>query len=183
MPKQGTLARDRMLEALDHLDGLLEKRVTLIIGGGGAMVLAHQFPLVTEDIDAIPKGMDLNEIDSLIKRVAQELSLPPDWLNPYFSTFTHTLPSDYGDRLISVYAGKNLAALALSKEELLIMKCFAHRQKDVPHSKALIEKGAEVEFVEKHLDSLLEENVPGSQEALDFLDDVLDQMPGSGEPN
>jgi hypothetical protein len=52
------LTKDLMLKALLALDRKLNKKVTLIVGGGGAMILAHEFPLATSDIDAIPKGME-----------------------------------------------------------------------------------------------------------------------------
>lgn len=164
-----------MRKALQRLDEILERELTLIIGGGGAMILAHHFPLSTTDIDAVPKGMDLAALDQYVKRVAEDLALPGDWLNPYFSTFAHTLPSDYGARLIEVFGGRHLTALALSKEEMLIMKCFAHRQKDVAHAKALIKAGADVARVEKHIQSLQKKRIPGAAEALDFLDDVMEQ--------
>jgi hypothetical protein len=140
-----------------------------------AMVLAHQFPLVTADIDGVPGlGMTVEELDPLIKEVAAELSLPKDWLNPYFVTFTHVLPMDYGSRLKLVFDYRFLSVHALSKEDLLIMKCFAARLKDQPHVRALIRSGADVPFVEAHIESLKKKSIPGAQKALDFLDEVLD---------
>lgn len=165
-----------MRQALSKLDEVLESPLTLIIGGGGAMILAHHFSLSTTDIDAVPKGMEFFELDRYVKKIASMLSIPSDWLNPYFVTFSYTLPSDYGSRLIKVFEGKKLIAWALSKEEMLIMKCFAHRQKDVAHAKALIRGGANTALVEKHIEFLSSKRIPGSREALDFLDDILEQL-------
>lgn len=165
-----------MLSALRHLDQKLSSPVKLIIGGGGAMILAHHLNLATSDIDGIPTGIEIMNLDPLVKEVASELNLPPDWLNPYFSTFTHVLPPEYGSRLESVAQFTNLEVLALSKEDLLIMKCFAGRQKDVSHMKALIKKGAKLSVVETHLELLKKRNIPGTSQALDFLDDVMDQI-------
>ena len=177
----GPLTAQIMKKALSRLDGLiLETRpgadIQLIMGGGGAMILAHGFPLGTTDIDALPKGMTIAELDPLVKRVAEEQKIAHDWLNPYFSTFVHTLPSDLAIRLIEVFRGKRLVARALGKEEMLIMKCFAHRQKDVGHAKALIRGGAKLAAVELQLERLRKKGIPGSAEALDFLDDVLEQL-------
>ncbi len=172
----GPLTKDIMRKALGRLDELLPNSVTLIMGGGGAMILAHGFPLGTTDIDAIPKGMDTAELDVLTRQIAQEQKLVSDWLNPYFSTFAFTLPSDYGDRLVEVFRGKHLAVQALGREEMLIMKCFAHRPKDVGHAKALLKKGANVTKVEAHIETLLKRGIPGSQAALDFLQDVVEQQ-------
>lgn len=170
-----TLTQQKMMESLEALDGLLNSKVTLIIGGGGAMVLAHKFPLATEDVDAFSKGIELDKLDELVKQVAKKLGIPPDWLNPYFSTFTHVLPSDYAERLVNVGKFKNLTVQALGTEDLLIMKCFAGRAKDIPHAKALIKSKPNLKFVEDHIYGLSKRKIPGSDRALDFLDDLLDQ--------
>lgn len=168
------LTKKRMLEALTCLDKPLPKSVRLIMGGGGAMILAHQFPLATTDIDAVPKGMTIEELDPYVKQVGLDLNLPGDWLNPYFSTFAVNLPSDFETRLIQVYLGKNLSVMALGKEDMLIMKCYAHRSKDIGHARALLKLGADTDFVEKHIEALKRKQIPGCKEALDFLDDLLD---------
>lgn len=108
----------------------------------------------------------------MLNKSAKSLTCPPDWLNPYFLTFTHTLPQDYGQRLIKVFDGRSLEALALGREDLLIMKCFAGRAKDIAHARALIKAGANIKFVEKHIESLKKKRIPGTDKALDFLDDL-----------
>ena len=141
------------------------------------MLLGHHFPLATTDIDGIPGvGMTMEELDPLVKEVANELKLPKDWLNPYYVTFTHVLPRDYNTRLVSVFQFSRLAVEALSKEDLLIMKCVAGRIKDQPHAKALIQSGANIQFVEKHIESLRIKGIPGAEKALDFLDEILDTV-------
>ena len=84
------------------------------------------------------------------------------------------LPPDYGERLISVFQGKNAKALALGKEDLLVMKCFAGRQKDVPHARVLVKNKADTAFVEKHIRSLMKKRIPGSDQALEFLHEIED---------
>lgn len=170
------LSAEIMKLALSALDKKISKKVTLIMGGGGAMILAHQYALATTDIDAIPKGMEIQELDPFVKTIAIELNLPGDWLNPYFSTFSHTLPVDYSQRLIRVFEGKYLTVEALGKEEMLIMKCFAHREKDVGHARQLIKLGANLKLVESQIETLRAKKIPESQAALDFLDDILEQM-------
>lgn len=167
------LSKEIFMKALTRLDELLPASLTLIAGGGGAMVLAHSFPLATADLDAIPKATSPDEIDPLIKQIAKEQNLPADWLNPYFATFTHTLPSDYGIRLIQVFKGKNLTVEALGREDLLIMKCFAGRPKDVAHARALIKAGADIDFVTKHIESLQKKKIPGALKAIDYLDELM----------
>lgn len=168
------LTKEIMLKALRRLEQLLPHQITLIIGGGGALLLTDQFPLATADIDAVPKGIGTDELGDYVKQVAMELAIPGDWLNPYFSSFTHVLPQDFETRLIEIFVGVKLKVRALGKEDLLIMKCFAHRQKDIPHARALIRNGANSQFVSDHIEGLKKHKVQGIQAALDFLDDILE---------
>ena len=170
------LSKTLMKEALSKLEAELKTPIQLIIGGGGAMVLAYEFPLATSDIDGIPKGFDLSDIEKQIKIVARELDITPDWLNPYYSAYTHVLPSDYNKRLRTVFSKKNLTALALGPEDLLIMKCFARRAKDMGHIHVLLKQKPDLELVTSHLEKLIEKRIKGAKEALDFLEELLDQV-------
>lgn len=162
-----------MMTALTHLDQKLQKSVRLIVGGGGALLLAHHFPLSTQDINAVPtSGATIDELAPLIANVAKELGLPNDWLNPFFSTFTHVLPPDYGTRLIDVGKFKWLKVSALSKEDLLIMKCFAARQKDIIHARALLKGGADLKIVKAQIDFLKTKKIPNADIARKFLADL-----------
>lgn len=168
------LTKNQMLQALTALNLKLTQKCQLLIGGGAALLLSNYFPLATSDIDALPKGISTDELSALIKQVALELGLSGDWLNPYFATFTHVLPLDFEVRLSTVFEGSNLIARALGKEDLLIMKCFAHRQKDIPHARALIRKGVDLNIVETQLELLQKNKAHGVAEALEFLDIILD---------
>ena len=169
------LNKKMMMKALNLLDRHLNFEVRMILGGGGAMVLAHDYPIGTYDIDAVPIKIDFSKLDVFVKKIAKELSISPDWLNPYFATFAHTLPSDYSSRLITVFDGHNLKVEALGREDMLILKLFAGRQKDVAHARLLINKGANLKFIEKHLNTLKKKRIPGVDKALDFLDDLSDE--------
>jgi len=174
----GPLTAEIMKTALQRLDELSPVELQLIMGGGGAMILAHGFPRGTTDIDAIPRGMSLEVLDPLIKQIALEQQLPTDWLNPWFATFSHTLPPDYGSRLISVFKGRRIEVQALGREDMLIMKCFAHRQKDVGHAKALIQGGTDTDLVFAHIEKLGGRGIPLADQALAFLEDVMEQVDG-----
>lgn len=169
------LDRELLARAFTELDRRLPGPVTLIVGGGTAMLLAHGIPVRTTDVDAYPTGATFEAMDPAIKQVARELGLPADWINPHFATFAHVLPSDYGSRLKSVFSGERLSVQALGAEDLLVMKCFAGRAKDVGHAKALLRRRPDLSIVEDRLQALLEKRVPGAREALDFLDDVSEQ--------
>ena len=167
-----------MQAALAALDGKLKTKGNLLLGGGGAMLLAYGFPLSTMDLDALFFRCAIRESDvqNEIHAVADELKLPHDWLNPYFESFLYTLPKDYESRLKSVYDGNKLSVYALGLEDLLILKCFAGREKDIPHARAIIKKGADPDFVRRHIIELQALSVPRAREATDFLDDLLYEL-------
>ena len=176
----GPLTKEIMLAALAALDRNLararpDETVSLIMGGGGAMILAHGFPKGTTDIDAIPRGMSPDVLTPLVHAIANEQALPADWLNPYFATFSHVLPEDYGARLVEVYSGPHLKVEALGKDEMLVMKCFAGRAKDIPHARALIKGGADLNRVQDRIETLKKKKIPGADKAMEFLEELLDE--------
>ena len=158
--------------AFRALDARVEAPVTLIVGGGTAMMLAYGLPVRTTDVDAYPFQGRLEDLAPLLREVARELGLPPDWLNPHFETFAHVLPRDYGSRLKEVFAGARLRVMALGVEDLLVMKCFAGREKDVGHARALLRRKPDLGIVERRIEELVEKRVPGAMDAADFLDDL-----------
>lgn len=161
--------------AFKALDARLEAPLTLVVGGGTAMMLAYGLPVRTTDVDAYPARGRLDDIAAPIREVARELDLAPDWLNPHFETFAHVLPADYGARLKELFAGHRLRVSALGVEDLLLMKCFAGREKDVGHARALLRRKPDLRLVEKRIEELVERGVRGAREAADFLDDLSEE--------
>jgi len=166
----------RMRQALAGLDRLMDSPATLVVGGGAAMILAYDHPLATQDVDAFAArgGLRMADLDKLAKRVATELDIEPDWLNSHFETFTGVLPNDYASRLRPVYRGKWLQVQALGPEDLLVMKCFAARDKDLPHARRLLRTKLDLDLVDRHLHSLIERRYPKGERAADYFDDLRD---------
>lgn len=164
--------------AFKALDQRLHHPLRLIIGGGAALMAAYEIPVKTKDVDGVPDktSMDFADFKREVEAVGRQLDLPPDWLNDYFGTFMFVLPADYGTRLKTLYKGKNLEACALGKEDLILMKCFAGREKDIPHARALMRKEPDLTIVDHRLHELMEKNIPGSQKAADFFDDLCSEM-------
>jgi len=177
MAKHAPLDATGMKRALALLDDDLTTAARLIIGGGAAMVLAYNHPLATQDIDAFAAkgGLRISDLDSSAKKIAKKLNIEPDWLNSHFDTFTAVLPSDYASRLRTVFSGKHLTVDALGPEDLLIMKCFAGRDKDLPHARALLHKLSDTAVVDRQLGLLVERRYPGAEKAADFFDDLRDR--------
>ncbi len=161
-------------DAFDELDALLPRPVTLVVGGGTAMMLAYGLPVRTTDVDAYPKETSFEEIQPAIHAAARKLGLAPDWVNPYFETFAYVLPSDYGARLRPLFDGERLRVRALGVEDLLVMKCFAGREKDIGHARALVRRKPNLAIVERRLQELADKRVSGAQDALDFFDELVE---------
>lgn len=168
-----------MLVALKALDKHLTKPTQLLIGGGAAMALAYKLPLSTADVDALVFRSEItqSELTPFIHKVSDELHLPKDWLNSHFNTFLFALPPDYSDRINLVYEGAHLKAFALGREDMVILKCMAGRDKDLPHAKALMKPGINRKIVEKHLQTLVDRSIPKADQAMDFFDELCDQVP------
>ncbi len=161
--------------AFRALDARLEAPLTLVVGGGTAMMLAYGLPVRTTDVDAYPARGRLEDIAPKLRAVARELGLAGDWVNPHYETFAHVLPADYATRLREVFAGEKLRVMALGVEDLLVMKCFAGREKDVGHARALLRRKPDLSVVERRLEELVEKRVPGALDAADFLDDLTEE--------
>jgi predicted nucleotidyltransferase len=171
------LDKTRMLRALSLLDQRLNDSARLIIGGGAAMTLAYQHPIATQDVDAFAAkgGLRMLELDPVAREVADELQIEPDWLNAHFETFTAVLPRDYATRLKEVFEGKHLRVDALGPEDLLVMKCFAGRDKDRPHARKLLRLAKDLNLVDKQLEYLVEHRYLGAERAADYFDDLRDE--------
>jgi predicted nucleotidyltransferase len=171
------LDKTRMLRALALLDQRLSDSAHLVIGGGAAMTLAYQHPIATQDVDAFAGkgGLRMLELDPAAREVAEELQIEPDWLNAHFETFTAVLPRDYATRLTRVFKGQHLRVDALGPEDLLVMKCFAGRDKDRPHARKLLRLAKDLSLVDKQLEYLVERRYLGAERAADYFDDLRDE--------
>lgn len=166
-----------MRRALELLDQRASADARLVIGGGAAMILAYNHPIATQDVDAFAAkgGLRVADLDAMARLVADDLDIEPGWLNAHFETFTVVLPADYATRLRLVFSGKHLRIEALGPEDLLIMKCFAGRDKDLPHARKLIRLAGDLNVVDRQLDYLVSRNYPGAERAVDFFDDLRDE--------
>ena len=172
------MTQEGMIRAFEGLDKRLPSFVRLIVGGGAAMVAAHGIPVSTQDVDGVPDktSMELATFKKEVRSVGRELAISQDWLNDYFSTFLFVLPSDYGKRLKTVYKGQNLEVAALGKEDLILMKCFAGREKDIPHLRALLKKGADLTVIDNRFEELVAKKIPSAQRAADLFSDLCGEL-------
>lgn len=116
--------REKIRRALESLsDELARRRVRaeLFMVGGGAIAMAYSARRVTRDVDAIfePKTV----VYDAARVVAQELSLPDDWLNDAVKSFA---PGDDPERQV-VCQTPSLTVAVASPRYLLAMKLLAAR--------------------------------------------------------
>lgn len=169
------LNKQNVLKALKSLDNLVSKPFEMIIGGGTAMLCAYDSPLQTFDVDVILKNTTMKEIEKAVWQVSEDMGLPKDWLNSWYAGFTHILPESFSKRLQLIFKGKKIKAYVLGMEDLLIMKCCAHRAKDIGHARILIRKKVDYEFVLNHLEKLTAKNILPNFKPIEFLEEILDQ--------
>ena len=98
----------------------------IFVVGGAAMALAYDATRVTRDVDArfVPHGIVLEEA----RRVADDLGLPPWWLNEQATVYISG-KDDPGKRRVFDHPG--LRVMAASPEHVFAMKALAARTRDI----------------------------------------------------
>ncbi|MEU7575454.1 DUF6036 family nucleotidyltransferase [Micromonospora sp. NPDC049240] len=129
------MGRAELERAFAQLGDRLVRRgvvADIFIVGGAAMALAYDAKRVTRDVDAmfVPHGVVLDEA----RAVADELGLPPWWLNEQASVYVSG-KDDPGKRRVFDHPG--LRVMAASPEHIFAMKALAARTRDVDDLRAL----------------------------------------------
>jgi Nucleotidyltransferase of unknown function (DUF6036) len=104
----------------------------LFVVGGAAMALAYDATRVTREVDAIfvPHGVVVEES----RAVADQLGLPPWWLNEQASVYVSG-KEDPGKRRVFDHPG--LRVMAASPHHIFAMKALAARVRDVDDLRSL----------------------------------------------
>jgi predicted nucleotidyltransferase len=123
------LDRTAIQDAFRRLGDRLTHRgivADIYVIGGAAMALAYDARRATRDIDAVfqPHGIVLEEA----RAVANELGLPPWWLNEQASIYVAPGGDPAAPR---VFDHPGLRVSAASPEHLLAMKVLAARRRDM----------------------------------------------------
>jgi predicted nucleotidyltransferase len=129
------MGRPELERAFTSLGDRLARRgvvADLFVVGGAAMALAYDANRVTRDVDAVfvPHGVVIEES----RAVAEELGLPPWWLNEQASVYVSG-KDDPGKR--RVFDHPNLRIMVASPEHIFAMKALAARTRDVDDLRSL----------------------------------------------
>lgn len=129
------MGRAELERAFTRLGERLVRRgvvADIFVVGGAAMALAYDAKRVTRDVDAmfVPHGVVLDEA----RAVADDLGLPPWWLNEQASVYVSG-KDDPGKRRVFDHPG--LRVMAASPEHIFAMKALAARARDVDDLRTL----------------------------------------------
>lgn len=104
----------------------------LFVVGGAAMALAYDATRVTRDVDAmfVPHGVVVEEA----RAVAEDLGLPPWWLNEQASVYVSG-KDDPGKKRVFDHPG--LRVMVASPDHIFAMKALAARTRDVDDLRSL----------------------------------------------
>ena len=122
----GRAELERAFTALGERLASRDVTADVFVVGGAAMALAYDAKRVTRDVDArfVPHGIVLEEA----RRVAEDLGLPPWWLNEQASVYISG-KDDPGKRRVFDHPG--LRVMAASPEHVFAMKALAARVRDI----------------------------------------------------
>jgi predicted nucleotidyltransferase len=122
----GRAELERAFTALGERLASRDVTADVFVVGGAAMALAYDAKRVTRDVDArfVPHGIVLEEA----RRVAEDLGLPPWWLNEQASVYISG-KDDPGKRRVFDHSG--LRVMAASPEHVFAMKALAARIRDI----------------------------------------------------
>jgi uncharacterized nucleotidyltransferase DUF6036 len=128
-PDDVLLGRAELERAFSALGERLAHRgvvADIFVVGGAAMALAYDATRVTRDVDArfVPHGIVLEEA----RRVADNLGLPPWWLNEQATAYISG-KDDPAKRRVFDHPG--LRVMAASPEHVFAMKALAARTRDI----------------------------------------------------
>jgi predicted nucleotidyltransferase len=128
-PGDVLLGRAELERAFTVLGERLARRgvvADVFVVGGAAMALAYDASRVTRDVDArfVPHGVVQEEA----RQVAQDLGLPPWWLNEQATVYISG-KDDPGKRRVFDHPG--LRVMAASPEHVFAMKALAARTRDI----------------------------------------------------
>lgn len=149
MPNE--LGKRELLAALTALGARALDPVRLVLGGSAALILVDAIKRPTSDGDVVRAEPELNDIQPLVRRAADAAGVPQGWLNTSIQAYLDALPLDYADRIHWLPPFRRLTVGVLDRRDVLTMKVYAQRPRDVADIAAMQPTRQEMEFVRRQL--------------------------------
>lgn len=137
--------------ALRRLGLTLRESASLTLGGSAALVLTGALDRLTDDGDVVESSVDFATLLEAVRKVEVIELAPPGWLNTSIQAYTHVLPADYRSRLVHLPRMGQLDVSLLGRPDVLLMKTYAHRPRDLQDLLAVAPTDAELAFVEQQI--------------------------------
>lgn len=135
--------------ALLHLGSTLRENASLTLGGSAALLLTGALDRFTDDGDVVESSVDFATLLDAVRQVEVVELAPPGWLNTSIQAYTHVLPADYRSRLVHLPRMGRLDVSLLGRPDVILMKTYAHRPRDLQDLLAVAPTEQELAFVEQ----------------------------------
>lgn len=143
-----------LLAALRRLGAELRDPATLTLGGSAALLLIGALDRGTNDGDVVESTPAFPALLDAIRRVEAVEQTPPGWLNTSVQSFTHVLPPDYRDRLVRLGRMGRLDVSLLGRADVVLMKVYAGRTRDLEDLVAVRATEAELAHAERRIPAI-----------------------------
>jgi hypothetical protein len=137
--------------ALTRLGSTIREPASLTLGGSAALLLTGLLDRLTDDGDVVESSVDFGRLLDAIRTVEVIEQAPPGWLNTSIQAYTHVLPADYRTRLIRLPPLERLDVSLLGRPDVILMKVYGHRSRDLQDLLAVAPRADELAFVEQQL--------------------------------
>jgi hypothetical protein len=148
------LNSDRLTAAFVALGNRLHRPAYVLIGGAGALILGGELQRATMDCDVLLSQPEIGQLLGDIRAVAEECGLVGGWLNGSAQSYAEILPPDYSSRLRSLPTFGRLQVMLLHRQDVLVMKLYAARPRDLADIAVLAPTAAELAFAYDQLPRL-----------------------------
>jgi hypothetical protein len=165
------MGREALRRALATLGRRAREPVSLVLGGSAALILSEELRRPTDDGDVVTSEPDIGSLQELIRIVADREGLPAEWLNGSIQSYTHVLPKDYKSRLVSLPPFGHLRVRLLGRPDVILMKVYGMRARDVEDLRAIRPTTEELAFVRAQLPRILAKEPEKAREMDAFLDE------------
>ncbi len=135
--------------ALLRLGSTLRESASLTLGGSAALLLTGALDRLTDDGDVVESSVDFATLLDAVRQVEVVELAPPGWLNTSIQAYTHVLPADYRSRLVHLPRMGRLDVSLLGRADVILMKTYAHRPRDLQDLLAVTPTEQELAFVEQ----------------------------------